>query len=173
MGYEAASYEPEAQWDESVREAKASPTHVVLALTIRDAAGSAELLEALERLARQEPGAPAERARRQVVARELAPGADTVSRGRDDGQSANTSDQRGDGRLPRLTGAQLQVMRLLDQGLSVREVAARLAISVDTVYTHTRNVAAALRAHGYGVRSTVQALGVLRRLGRLREAGAG
>jgi DNA-binding NarL/FixJ family response regulator len=72
------------------------------------------------------------------------------------------SGRRGD-RAPvdALTSRELQVIRLIDQGLSNKEIASRLSIEVTTVKHHVHNIleklsvhrrgeaAARVRAHGY------------------------
>jgi DNA-binding CsgD family transcriptional regulator len=58
------------------------------------------------------------------------------------------------GRLPsvarQLSDAQQRVLRLILQGLSEKEVAARLHLSPHTVHTHVKNVYQALQVHSRG-----------------------
>jgi DNA-binding NarL/FixJ family response regulator len=49
--------------------------------------------------------------------------------------------------IPRLTDRELQVLRLVAQGLSNREVAEQLAISENTVKNHVRNILEKLHLH--------------------------
>jgi DNA-binding NarL/FixJ family response regulator len=49
--------------------------------------------------------------------------------------------------VPRLTDRELQVLRLVAQGLSNREVAEQLAISENTVKNHVRNILEKLHLH--------------------------
>ena len=71
------------------------------------------------------------------------------------------------GDRPALTPAQADVMRLLDQGLSARQVAERLIKSEHTVYKQVRGVIEQLEALGFEVSGMRGALSTLRRLGLL------
>ncbi len=52
--------------------------------------------------------------------------------------------------LDRLTRRELQILRLLDEGLTNKEIARRLTISVATVKNHVQNVLAKLGVHRRG-----------------------
>jgi DNA-binding NarL/FixJ family response regulator len=56
----------------------------------------------------------------------------------------------GPSELGALTDREIEILRLLGEGLSTREIAARLGISVKTVETHRANVKAKLRITGLG-----------------------
>jgi LuxR family transcriptional regulator, maltose regulon positive regulatory protein len=64
--------------------------------------------------------------------------------------------------LEPITERELDVLRLLDTGLSNREIAERLFVSLDTVKSHTKHIYAKL-----GVRARHQAVGRAKELGLL------
>jgi LuxR family maltose regulon positive regulatory protein len=64
--------------------------------------------------------------------------------------------------LEHITERELEVLRLLNSGLSNREIAERLFISLDTVKSHTKHIYAKL-----GVRARHQAVGQAKELGLL------
>jgi DNA-binding NarL/FixJ family response regulator len=66
----------------------------------------------------------------------------------------------GDGRAPRLTERELEVLRLLADGLSHDEIGAQLSISAETVRTHVRKASDRLRAQ-----TRTQAVATALRLG--------
>lgn len=71
-----------------------------------------------------------------------------------------------DGSRPHLTSRQLDVLRLVANGLSNRDVAASLGVSEYTIRAHLREVMRKLHA-----RSRIQAVTVAMRLGLLASAG--
>jgi two-component system NarL family response regulator len=60
---------------------------------------------------------------------------------------ARRVDERQDARVPRLTDRELEVLRLVAQGLTNREIAAALYISENTVKNHVRNILEKLHLH--------------------------
>ncbi|MBX6771264.1 MAG: PAS domain-containing protein [Chloroflexi bacterium] len=64
--------------------------------------------------------------------------------------------------LPALTDREHQVLRLLAQGATTRQIAASLVLSTGTVRTHIQHILAKLGAHG-----RLEAVAIARRLGLL------
>ncbi|HET7172784.1 MAG TPA: response regulator transcription factor [Nocardioidaceae bacterium] len=62
-------------------------------------------------------------------------------------KSISAGDPRGSGMLPRLTERELEVLRLMSQGLNNREIAEKLFISQNTVKNHVRNILEKLQLH--------------------------
>ena len=61
-----------------------------------------------------------------------------------------------------LSGCEFEVLQLIAEGLTNREIAARLYLSVDTVKVHSRNIYGKLGAHNRTeAAARVQALGIL------------
>jgi PAS domain S-box-containing protein len=56
-------------------------------------------------------------------------------------------DERPIAPLPHLTPRQIEVLRLLEQGRSTKQIAAELQLSTDTIKNHTRRLFAALGVH--------------------------
>ena len=71
---------------------------------------------------------------------------------------------------PHLTPRQVEVLRLLEQGRSTKQIAAELHLTIETVRNHIRRLFRAL-----GVNSRLEAVAVTRtaRLGKPRRAGGG
>ena len=65
-------------------------------------------------------------------------------------------------RLEPLSAREFEVLQLLEEGLSNKQVAARLFVSLNTVKTHVKNIYAKLNAE-----RRTQALAEARRLGLL------
>jgi DNA-binding CsgD family transcriptional regulator len=82
---------------------------------------------------------------------------------------SSRADRRRDGPPPRLTAREREIIELIDEGLSNKEIASRLSIELSTAKNHVHNILEKLR-----VDSRTEAAGALRRAegGPVRDTGS-